>query len=306
MRLDAAGALSPAALKEWFDGIDTFLLDCDGVIWRASDAVPGAAESIEYLRSKGKHVRFVSNNSTKTRGDYVAKLKEMLGIDTAEEEVVSSGYTAAQYCVRHGITKKVYCMGMPGLVKELTAAGLEVLGPGDHTKAFSFGKMAPGDLDPEVQAVVAGFDGHASFYKIAMAASYLRYGKGVKFVATNRDATFPDTHMLVPGGGVVVGAIETGSGRAPDAVVGKPSQDMLEILASAGGLVRDRTCMVGDRLDTDIVFGARGGLQSRLLVLTGINSEADALKYPAGDPHRPTHVIASFGDLKRVLEPVLG
>jgi ribonucleotide monophosphatase NagD (HAD superfamily) len=49
-----------------------------------------------------------------------------------------------------------------------------------------------------VQAVVAGFDGRFSYYKLATAVNYLRYG-GAAFVATNRDATFPDANMIIAG-----------------------------------------------------------------------------------------------------------
>ena len=33
---------------------------------------------------------------------------------------------------------------------------------------------------------------------------------------------------------------------------------------------RERTCMVGDRLDTDIKFGMDGGLGGTMLVMTGV------------------------------------
>jgi ribonucleotide monophosphatase NagD (HAD superfamily) len=69
------------------------------------------------------------------------------------------------------------------------------------------------------------------------------------------------------------------------------------LVESATGLQRGRACMVGDRLDTDILFGNSGGLKATLLVLTGVSSVADAERFPEGDHHRPTHVISSFGAL---------
>jgi 4-nitrophenyl phosphatase/phosphoglycolate phosphatase len=51
---------------------------------------------------------------------------------------------------------------------------------------------------------------------------------------------------------------------------------MIDYLCDKLGLERSRICMVGDRLDTDIVFGADNGLQS-LLVLSGVTSEMKLL-----------------------------
>lgn len=43
---------------------------------------------------------------------------------------------------------------------------------------------------------------------------------------------------------------------------------MLDVIIAKYHLDRNRTCMVGDRLNTDIEFGKLGGLKT-LLVLTG-------------------------------------
>ena len=290
-----------AAAAAWVAAHDTFLLDCDGVVWRAADGVPGVADTVAALKAAGKRVFFVSNNSTKSRASYVAKLAAVAGIAAREEEVVSSAYAAAAWCAARGI-RKVYAVGMEGLVSELRAAGMEVVGPEDSGKTFGFGALTRADLDPSIGAVVAGFDGSVSYYKLARAAAHLRYlPTSCAFVATNRDATFPDTDMLIPGGGIIIAALELGSGRAPDVVAGKPHLDMLRIITAAHGLDLSRTAMVGDRLDTDIMFGAHGGVASRLLVLTGVNSLADVAACPPGDARIPTHVIASFGDLGALL-----
>lgn len=52
-------------------------------------------------------------------------------------------------------------------------------------------------------------------------------------------------------------------------VVGKPAEFMLANIAEAFGMERHQICMVGDRLDTDILFGQDGGL-STMLVLSGL------------------------------------
>jgi len=51
-------------------------------------------------------------------------------------------------------------------------------------------------------------------------------------------------------------------------VVGKPAEFMLANIAETFNLERNQICMVGDRLDTDILFGQDGGLTT-MLVLSG-------------------------------------
>ena len=277
-------------------------LSPSGVLWRGGVAIPGASAGIAALRAAGKRVLFVSNNSTKTRAQTVAQLSSVGGIPATLDDVVSSAYAAALYCVSRGFTKKVYVVGQSGLIDELTAAGLTVLGPEDGVSApaFTFGQLTPGHLDPDVQAVVAGFDGHLTYKKMAMAVSHLRYTPGCAFVATNRDATFPDAHMLVPGGGCVIAALVTGSGREPDVVAGKPDPSLLTLLEGACGVVRGRTCMIGDRIDTDIAWGREGGL-STLCVLTGITTPSLLEKMGPSHPHAPHHVTGSLADVATLL-----
>ena len=136
------------------------------------------------------------------------------------------------------------------------------------------------------------------YSKLERAAAYLRYASPrVLFVATNRDASYPDAHQLVPGGGALVAALEAGSSRSPDVVAGKPSPHLISLVRAATGLDPARTCMVGDRLDTDILFGNAGGFAATLLVMTGVTDAATLAALPAGDQRAPTHVVDSLGDL---------
>jgi histidinol phosphatase-like enzyme len=65
----------------------------------------------------------------------------------------------------------------------------------------------------------------------------------------------------------MVGAIAGSTKREP-ITVGKPAEFMLDNIAKTFNLQRNQICMVGDRLDTDILFGKNGGLTT-CLVLSG-------------------------------------
>lgn len=69
------------------------------------------------------------------------------------------------------------------------------------------------------------------------------------------------------GNGSMVGAI-VGSTKREPTTVGKPSDFMLKNISASLGLRPEQICMVGDRLDTDIMFGKNGGLTTGL-VLSG-------------------------------------
>ena len=62
-----------------------------------------------------------------------------------------------------------------------------------------------------------------------------------------------------------------GSCKREPVVVGKPSDFMLKNIAAQYKLAPEQICMVGDRLDTDVMFGKNGGLTT-CLVLTGWGS----------------------------------
>lgn len=59
--------LSQDNVRQFLEGIDVFLFDCDGVLYRGKDTIKGATETIHFLRSIGKKTLFVTNNSSKTR-----------------------------------------------------------------------------------------------------------------------------------------------------------------------------------------------------------------------------------------------
>ncbi|KAJ3074088.1 hypothetical protein HDU98_012116 [Podochytrium sp. JEL0797] len=75
-------------------------------------------------------------------------------------------------------------------------------------------------------------------------------------------------------------------------VIGKPESTMMDVIVDKFHLNRERTCLVGDRLDTDILFGKHGGLKT-LLVLTGVTPKEGLEKQAI----RADYVIDSLGYL---------
>ena len=223
------------------DQFDVFLLDLDGVVYVGDTLLSGVTEALASLRSRGRVVRFVTNDPRPSRKDVVHRLGR-LGVRATVEEIVSSGWATACWLRQQGITR-AYVVGSDGLRGELAAQGVEsVEGSG-------------------AEAVVVGCDETVTYRDLAQATALLR--TGVPFVATNVDATFPTASGPWPATGAVVAAIQTASGRRP-VVVGKPGPEMFR-LAQRGLPATTRVVVVGDTPATDVVGAHCAGLPAILV-----------------------------------------
>jgi 4-nitrophenyl phosphatase len=158
-----------------------------------------------------------------------------------------------------------------------------------------FAAIADGSaLDPDVGCVLIGLDFHINYLKMSHAFAYLR--KGAVFLATNIDSTLPMANAFFPGAGSTGAGVVKAYGKDPIAL-GKPSQAMMDAIEGKFKLDRSRTCMVGDRLNTDIQFGIEGGLGGTLMVLTGVSSKDEILA--EGAPIVPSAYVDKLGDLLR-------
>jgi len=82
-------------------------------------------------------------------------------------------------------------------------------------------------------------------------------------------------------------------------VVGKPSTFMMDFLLQKFQTETSRMCMVGDRLDTDILFGQNAGCKT-LLVLSGVTSESNLLD--KGNNIEPDYYTSSVSDITKLMD----
>ncbi|KAI0048676.1 2-phosphoglycolate phosphatase [Auriscalpium vulgare] len=304
--MSASTRLSPgdsAAYAALLDKYDTWMFDCDGVLWHGDRLIDGAPEVLELLRAHKKSIIFVTNNATKSRPNYKKKF-DGLGIEAHVDEIFGSAYAAAIYIssvLKLPKDKKVYVIGMGGLEEELKSEGISYVGgtdPADNTLA----SPTPIADDPTVGAVLVGLDTSVNYTKLSKAFRHLYYDPSVAFLATNTDSTYPSANGLLPGAGSILAPLVYSLGPSrPVTALGKPSVRMLEAIKAKHDFDPARTIMIGDRLNTDIEFGKAGGLAT-LLVLTGIASEAD-LTGPNPSPTVPDYVTPSIGDLRAIGKP---
>lgn len=241
----------------------TWLLDLDGVVWLSEDPVPGSVAAIASLRQRGERVVFITNNSSATVGEYLAKL-ERCGIEASIDDLFTSAQAAAGL-VEEGETALV--CGGPGVGEALQARGVTTVRSG------------------RADAVVVGWHRDFDFDRLAAASDAVHHG--ARLIGTNDDATYPTPEGPVPGGGALLAAVAYASGATPT-VAGKPYQPMADLLRSR---VDDPSIMVGDRPSTDGLFAQRLGIPFAL-VLSGV-TPAEA---PPTEP-APAHVLADLATL---------
>ncbi|NXU14915.1 PLPP phosphatase, partial [Pardalotus punctatus] len=167
---------------------------------------------------------------------------------------------------------------------EVRDAGLRLAGEGDP---------APGE---PVRAVLVGYDDQFTFAKLSQACGYLRDPQCLLLPA----ATSLPPPSLPAGTGSLTAAVETASGRKA-LVVGKPNTYMFDCIVERFGVDPSRTLMVGDRLETDILFGKNCGLAT-ILTLTGVSRLEEAQAYMASDSAAakdlvPNYYVDSIADL---------
>ncbi|KAH3672432.1 hypothetical protein WICMUC_004268 [Wickerhamomyces mucosus] len=284
-------------IVQLLNDFDNFIFDCDGVIWLGDHPIPGSIETIKLLQDLQKTIIFVTNNSTKSRNQYTEKFTK-LGLSVTKDEVFGSAYAAATYLdkiIQFPKDEKIWVMGEKGIIEELNDLGYETLGGEDERLNVKFHKDTTPFLpiDPKVGAVIAGLDTNVNYHRLAITLQYLQQ-PNVKFIATNIDSTFPSKGLILPGAGSIIETVAYASGREP-IPCGKPSQNMLDAIVKDKNLDRSRTIMIGDRLNTDIKFGNDGNLGGTLLVLSGIETEENALKH--GTPKYYSDVLGVIYDL---------
>jgi 4-nitrophenyl phosphatase len=250
--------------------IRALLIDLDGVLYRGATALPGAAKFITFLRERGITFCLITNNSTLTPDQYVAKLTGM-GIPVTPDELFTSALATAQYLEREGAAGgTAFVVGEDGLREALLGVGVRL---SDDSPAW----------------VVVGLDRTLTYDKLAIAA--LAVARGARFVGSNPDLSFPTEAGLVPGAGALQSVITATTGVDP-VVIGKPEPLMFDLAIEALGVERGETVMLGDRLDTDIEGAHRAGVRS-IMVLTGVSTRADL----EGSAVQPALVVDDLSEL---------
>lgn len=238
-----------------------FLLDMDGTFYLGDRILEGSLDFLQALRRSGRQALFLTNNSSKSAGVYVQKLRKMQ-VPDAFLQVYTSGQATGRYALSRYAGKRAYLLGNEMLRAELEAMGV-LLDNGN----------------PEY--VLVGFDTTLDYEKMTRVCDLVR--AGLPYIATHPDFNCPTETGFIPDIGAIMAFIEASTGRKADLIIGKPCRGIVEGALEITGCPARACAMVGDRLYTDIATGVNFGMVS-ILVLSGEASMADVDVSPV-KPH---------------------
>lgn len=287
--------MSPKALRTALRGIRALLLDLDGVIVVAGEAVPGSVDALNELERRRMPYRIVTNTSLVSRATlsrYAAKLGNRIPPERFQSALsASAAYTAATF---------------PG-------EALYVLSSEDARSEFDGQHLmtheAASAADARVAAVVIG-DSPEELTYANLNRAFRLIRNGAVLIGMHRNAWWltPDGPTL--DSGAYVTGLEFATGTKAR-IIGKPAPEFFAIAVRAlrrdvegegVRLTRGDVAMVGDDVRTDVRAGQRAGLRG-VFVLSGKHGLDDVRQQPNGRRSRtPDAIAASLADVVAALD----
>jgi len=222
------------------------LLDIDGVLHVSGEPISGASAAVEQLRANGHRIRFVTNTTTRSRTQLAQELRAN-GVDVGDDEIQTAAETAAR--VLRG--KRVLALTMHALVHDLE--GLELVGEGAQAVL-----LGGADETPETNLV---------FSYMNLARAFAELEAGADLYCLHRNRWWQTKHGPMLDAGAFVAGLEYAA-QTEAVVLGKPTPAYFQAACDALDADPDRTWMVGDDLESDVLGAQRLGMRT-VLVRTG-------------------------------------
>ena len=221
------------------------LLDVDGVFHVSDEPIPGGADAVRRLRDAGHRLRFVTNNTTRSRARLAEDLRG-LGIELDDEELQTTPRAAAS--ALEG--KRVLALTMSSIIEDLE--GIELVG--EDADAVLLGGA---DETPETNLV---------FSYMNLARAFHELEAGAELYCLHKNRWWQTKHGPLLDAGAFVAGLEYAAGSQAT-VLGKPSAAYFAAALEALDADPKLAWMVGDDLESDI-RGQRHGMRT-VLVRTG-------------------------------------
>ncbi|MBO1581785.1 HAD-IIA family hydrolase [Bacillus sp. XF8] len=237
--------------------LQAYLFDLDGTIYLEDQLLPGVIEIISYVRAQNKKLMFITNTSIKTRV-CIQKSLANLGLQVDLSEIMTAAFLAAQYFYETNRDANVFVVGSEHVFQELKTFHIRVT-----------------NNPLEATHVLVGLDKTFSYKKLHECMQAIQ--SGAQLVEINPDSFCPIQGDRIPDTGSLVKAIEVATDTKATVTIGKPSYYYIHKVMLSLCLQPEECLVIGDRLDTDILFGKQANMRTAL-VLTGVTSYEMAMK----------------------------
>tara|TARA_B100001113_G_scaffold255500_1_gene210791 strand:- start:860 stop:1654 length:795 start_codon:yes stop_codon:yes gene_type:complete len=233
-------------------GIKAVFMDLDGTLYLGNNPIEGVNEFLERLSEREIKKFYLSNNSSRSKKDYISKLASF-GIIATEQEILLSTDDLLGWLGNNNFSK-TYTIGTKSMCEMLEENGINT-----------------NSEDPEI--IVLGYDTEINYDKLTKSSIFLH--RGIPLVASHPDTVCPSPDGGLPDVGAYLALLEATTGVKPMHICGKPNPGMLNHKIKELGLQAEQVAMIGDRLYTDIEMANRVGCLS-VLVLSGEATTEDA------------------------------
>jgi HAD superfamily hydrolase (TIGR01458 family) len=259
------------SVENAFSKIGGIFFDLDGVLHIGDEQIPGAAEALIHVKSKGIFCRFLTNTTTKSLVSLHKKVVN-LGLPIEKNELFSAPQAAIHYLRR----------------KERPSCHLVLA---DDTKA-DFAEFPRTDKNPEY--VILGDIGISWDYTL-LNSIFRMLIEGSILIALHKGRYWQTEDGLRLDIGVFVAGLEYVTGREA-IIMGKPSPAFYHMAMESTGLDPETVVMIGDDIESDVGGAQRAGIRGAL-VKTGKYRE----ELVARSSVHPDAVISSVAELVNLL-----
>lgn len=259
-------------LKQALQEIEYFLLDMDGTIFVDDYPIGDMANTLQFLRDKGKKIVYLTNNTAKSADSYIEKLKR-LNFYGENDIIYSAGVATCEYLNDFYKGKTVYALATKSYKAELIKYGINLV------------------EEPNCDVALMTYDTELNYKDLCTFVKALE--NGATYISTHPDNRCNTIDGFIPDAGSFVKMIEASNGFTPSLVIGKPNTIMGDTLKRRFNKEAKNFIMVGDRLDTDLRFGLNNGFYA-MTVLSGESTMEDIEK----NEFKPDFVLSSLNDIK--------
>ena len=222
--------------------------DLDGTLFKGETLINGVKESILELRNHNVEIYFTTNNSSQSPIEIQNKLVSLLNIEIDIRKIITPLIIFKDLFSNR--FNKLYVYGTNGLKKYIETLNIEIVSL-DSSQAILIGRKENNN-DQEINDII----------------SHVK--NGIQIYCLNKDLTYPTEFGEQPGNGAIVKIIEDELSINIESL-GK-SGELYPSYFDNNNIKIDY--VIGDRVDTDIMFGKNLNAVT-FLVFSGVDNNLD-------------------------------